>query len=176
MLVSSGVAKMEIVWKFEAWMNKITKHKIIDKARYNARKGEGNTVSLDESINPEDPEGLTRQDRIPVPQLTPEQIVIEEEKKALVREWINVLPENYRVVIILYYLDGLTTIVIANFLRISQANVSQILKRARDILKEKIPERLKEVLGLDNVHYKREYSRVGGPISTPKTKRRSSKC
>lgn len=144
---------MEIVWKFEAWMNVITKRKIIDKVRYKeARKRKGNTVSLDESVNPEDPEGPLKHEIIPPPlQPTPEGIVIEEEGKALVREWINVLPEDYRRVIILHYFDGLTTREIAGFLGISQSNVKKILQRARGKLKEKTSGKLKEVLGLDNV-------------------------
>ena len=57
---------------------------------------------------------------------TPEEELLEKEKKALLVEVIDELPEKERLVISLYYYDGLLLKEIADILHVTESRVSQI--------------------------------------------------
>lgn len=74
--------------------------------------------------------------RIPDAQMNPEKVVIREEVLHLVEHAIDVLPEKYRVVFVLKEVDGLENQIIAECLRINEANVKVRLHRAKTLMKE----------------------------------------
>ena len=52
-------------------------------------------------------------------------------------EMLYTLSEKYRKVIVLYYMEEMTTKEIANILRISESTVRKRLQRGRDMLRQK---------------------------------------
>ena len=66
---------------------------------------------------------------------TPENLVMRADIRALVNEKIGILPDNYRIVLILRDIEELSTQDVAEMLEISEANVKVRLHRARAALK-----------------------------------------
>jgi RNA polymerase sigma-70 factor (ECF subfamily) len=62
---------------------------------------------------------------------SPEAVVIKNEEHAFVRECVGRLPEKKRMVILLYYMEGLKEKEIADVLNISQGTVKSRLHKAR---------------------------------------------
>lgn len=60
--------------------------------------------------------------------------------KEILHELIEKLPFNYRMVIMLYYINGYTCAEVAEITKNSESNVKVILHRARTALKDKISE------------------------------------
>ena len=62
----------------------------------------------------------------------------ENNEKDNLKIYVDLLPNKYKVVIVLYYYENMKTIEISNFLEISEAAVRKRLERAREILKKKL--------------------------------------
>lgn len=71
----------------------------------------------------------------PVTLETPETILSRKETNALVDEKIAALPANYRIVLLLRDMEGLSTAEVADILEISETNAKVRLHRARAALK-----------------------------------------
>jgi RNA polymerase sigma factor (sigma-70 family) len=81
-------------------------------------------------------------DIIPSESKTPLEILIEKETRQIVREEIEKLPDIYRYVILMRYLDGRPCEEIARLLNISIGDVWERLSRAYEKLKEQLIKRM----------------------------------
>lgn len=71
---------------------------------------------------------------------TPLAKVLEDEQMCMVREMVRQLPEKYKIVVLLFYMEEQTVVQIASILKIPQGTVLSRLHQARKILKKKILE------------------------------------
>lgn len=78
------------------------------------------------------------EDMIPSEDKGPEEDLLEKEMKELIIQEIEKLPEKKKLVIVLYYFEGLTFKEIAEILRMSESRVSQIHSTVMSVLREKI--------------------------------------
>jgi len=67
-----------------------------------------------------------------------EDTILKNEKNSIIIQEILKLPEKYKEVILLYYYQDLLTADIAKILNIKEASVRTRLKRAREIIKDKL--------------------------------------
>lgn len=66
-----------------------------------------------------------------------EDVINQEERKGIVEKILS-LPDKYKEVLILYYYEEFNTAEIAGVLKLPEATIRTRMKRARDMLKEKI--------------------------------------
>lgn len=115
----------------KTWMHRI----VINESLMLLRKAKSaETVSIDELQPRFDANGCRIEDRWATFQ-TPESLLLRSDMRALVMEKIDLLPEKYRIVLVLRDMEDLTTREVANTLEISEANVKVRLHRARAALK-----------------------------------------
>jgi len=81
-----------------------------------------NLVNFEDALSSGNPEAEIRNHE----ENTPEDELLEKEKKRLLAETIDSLPEKERLVISLYYYDGLLLKEIAEILKVTESRVSQI--------------------------------------------------
>ena len=108
---------------FLSWLESIAGHVIIDMARYQGRQRRaGEEVRFRSASNPLGPE--------PVDTETPSRVLREKEGVQALLERLNSLPEDYRQVILLAKIEGLSTAEIADRLGKSREAVALLLYRA----------------------------------------------
>lgn len=122
--------------QFSTWLLRIT----INEARLRLRKRR--EVSLDSAFP-----GDEETDYTPIVladwREIPGEALLHEETRRLLRDSIAALPENYRVIITLRDLNGLTTAETAQVLGLSLGNAKVRLLRARMMLRDLLVERLR---------------------------------
>jgi RNA polymerase sigma-70 factor (ECF subfamily) len=108
---------------FMHWLSAIADHTIADAVRYAGRaRRQGNEVRFRSESNPEGPE--------PADSLTPSRVLAQEERlQALVKK-LDALPEQYREVLLLAKIEGLTTQEISSRLGKPRQAVSLLVFRA----------------------------------------------
>lgn len=87
----------------------------------------GISVSLDDYV-----------ESIPMEGLLTEDMIISKEECQIVRETVRKLPDKYRLVILLFYMEELSQAEIAKMLRISESAVKTRIHRAKKILRGKL--------------------------------------
>jgi RNA polymerase sigma-70 factor (ECF subfamily) len=108
---------------FMNWLARIAEHVIMDLGRSQGRqKREAELVRFRSDSHPAGPE--------PVDSMTPSRIFRENEALVRLIEQLNQLPEDYRTVILLAKVEGLTTAAIAERLGKSNEATSLLLHRA----------------------------------------------
>src|SRR5215831_1678637 len=108
---------------FMSWVARIAEHVIVDMARAQDRqKRAGELVRLRSETNPGGPE--------PAHSFTPSRIFRENESMRQFVETLNLLPEDYRRVILLAKVEGLSTSEVAERLEKSKETTSLLLHRA----------------------------------------------
>jgi RNA polymerase sigma-70 factor (ECF subfamily) len=114
---------------FMHWLSAIADHTIADAVRYAGRaRRQGNEVPFRSESNPGGPE--------PAHSLTPSRVLAQEERlRALVGK-LDALPEQYREVLLLAKMEGLTTEEISSRLGKPRPAVSLLLFRALRRLRE----------------------------------------
>lgn len=124
---------------FNTWIYKVTTNVCLDEIRKRKNK---KVISLDEDIEYDGSE-IKRQikDETPGPELTAES----NELKKAVNESINVLPEDYKTVIILRDIQGFSYEEISNIINCPEGTVKSRINRARQALK-KILQQKRELL------------------------------
>ncbi len=75
---------------------------------------------------------------IPMEGLLTEDMIISKEECQIVRETVRKLPDKYRIVILLFYMEELSQAEIAKMLRISESAVKTRIHRAKKILRGKL--------------------------------------
>jgi len=108
--------------KFSTWILSITRNTCIDYLR----KARGDRVPLEEGIK-------TRE--VPI---SAEEAYLYKEQKREIEEAIRSLPEEYRLLILLYHQQGLSYKEIANVENLPMSLVKNRLHRGRKMLKEKL--------------------------------------
>lgn len=115
----------------KTWMHRI----VVNEGLMLIRKsGPAETVQIDELLPVFDKNGC----RIEEPwstMETPESLVLRADARAQVNEKIGLLPDNYRIILVLRDIEELTTQEVAEMLELSEANVKVRLHRARAALK-----------------------------------------
>lgn len=109
---------------FMSWLSRIADHVIIDHARYESRQKRQakDIVRFRSASNPDGPE--------PVDSTTPSRILTQQQAVQRLRDRLDQLPDNYRTVILLAKVEGLSTKEIAERLGQSRQAVSLLLHRA----------------------------------------------
>jgi RNA polymerase sigma-70 factor (ECF subfamily) len=108
---------------FMSWVARIAEHVIIDLGRAQGRqKREAELVRFRSDSNPGGPD--------PVDSMTPSRILRENEALVRLIHQLDQLPEDYRTVILLAKVEGLTTAAIAERLGKSREATSLLLHRA----------------------------------------------
>jgi len=120
--------------KFATWLYKIATNLCLDEIR---KKTKLHTVSLSKSIPTEGGKEEELIEKIADPSPSPQKILEEREKNALVREAINSLPARQRIATILRIYEGLSYKEISKILGCSVKSIERLLYRARVNLKEK---------------------------------------
>lgn len=115
----------------KTWMHRIVVNESLMLLR-RAKRAE--TQSIDD-LQPEfDGNGCRMEDQWATPQ-TPEALLLQSDMRAQVNGKIDLLPDSYRIVLVLRDIEELTTREVAECLGISEANVKVRLHRARAALK-----------------------------------------
>lgn len=109
---------------FFHWLARIAEHVVIDAARFEGRKKRcaGAKVRFRSPSNPDGPE--------PVDSRTPSRLYAERERLDRMLQTLDSLPENYRQVVIMAKVEGLTTSEMAEKLGKSREAISLLLHRA----------------------------------------------
>ena len=115
----------------KTWMHRI----VVNESLMLLRKANrSQTVAIDELQPVFDNNGCRIEDRWTSME-TPETLLMRSDIRAQVNGKIDLLPENYRIIVVLRDIEELTTQEVAQLLGISEANVKVRLHRARAALK-----------------------------------------
>ena len=117
--------------KFSSWLYRIATNLCIDRMR--KKKPDYYLVS---EVSGTD--GLTLYSQIPSEQRTPDQDVENMELSETIQQEISKLPEKYRSVIVLRYIDELSLNEISDVLELPLGTVKTRIHRGRDQLKEQL--------------------------------------
>jgi RNA polymerase sigma-70 factor (ECF subfamily) len=108
---------------FLRWLRRIAEHVIADEARAQSRqKRKVEPVRFRSETNPHGPE--------PMDSHTPSRLLAEREQVEAILRQLNSLPEQYREVILLSRMEGLTTLEISQRIGKTKQEVSMLLHRA----------------------------------------------
>jgi len=108
---------------FLRWISTIAEHVIADAARSQGRqKRKAETTRFRSETNPLGPD--------PLDSLSPSRAFTEREEAEILLSQLNALPEQYREVILLARIEGLSTLEISDRLGKSRQNVALLLHRA----------------------------------------------
>ena len=123
----------------KTWMHRI----VVNESLMLLRKlGRADAASIDELLPVFDENGCRIEERW-MTRETPESLMLRSDAGARVREKIDLLPENYRIILILRDIEDMATHEVAALLDISEANVKVRLHRARAALKRLLEPLLK---------------------------------
>jgi len=124
----------------ETWMRRI----VINEALMLLRKRKGRNETPIEEYQPEfDNNGCRLEEPWPVPP-TPEAMLQTAQMQNAVLEKINLLPDQYRAILVLRDIEELSTLETADLLELSEANVKVRLHRARAALKKLLEPLMRE--------------------------------
>lgn len=128
--VNKGLPGFQADSKLSTWIYRIATHTAIDKFRSAKYRYSKNNVAIDDvpdQVSEEIPEDLKSP--------SSDKLLIKKEMNECINEYIDTLPPDYKTIIILSELEGLTNNEIAEILEISLDNVKIRLHRARTKLK-----------------------------------------
>ncbi|MEX3010054.1 RNA polymerase sigma factor [Hoeflea sp. TYP-13] len=115
----------------KTWMHRI----VVNECLMLMRKVErAETVPIDDLLPVFDGNGCRIEDAWAIME-TPESLILKSDIRERVSEKIDLLPDNYRIILVLRDIEELTTQEVAELLDISEANVKVRLHRARAALK-----------------------------------------
>ncbi len=96
-------------------------------------------LALDHYVAPNEDEELTLVDVLADPDaLEPGEEVEVRELRGYLRDAVHLLPERHRVVVVGYFLEGITSIELARYLGVTESRASQLRSEALDMMKEGI--------------------------------------
>lgn len=130
--IYKNIDKCDSVELFKSWSCKIVTNTTIDYIRSKKRKY---TSSLDAGLEGEEGDYYKQ---IESKEPTPEETLIKKELKEEILDAIKELPENYKTVLILRDLNGLSYDEISKITENSLGTVKSRISRARNMLKEKL--------------------------------------
>lgn len=115
----------------KTWMHRIVVNECLMMLR---KAGRAETVPIDDLLPTFDRNGCRVEERW-LTMETPESLLLKSDTRTLVKSNIDLLPDDYRSILILRDIEELTTADVAEILEISEANVKVRLHRARAALK-----------------------------------------
>ena len=119
--------------QLSTWLHRILLNSALTHLRANRRCAEADGIEIDELLPRFDSAGHWIDDRS---HLVPPHVLFEAtETRAIIRQCINLLPDNYRIILILRDIEELATEEVAGLLDITPSNVKVRLHRARQALK-----------------------------------------
>ncbi|WP_419910189.1 sigma-70 family RNA polymerase sigma factor [Hoeflea sp.] len=116
----------------KTWIHRIVVNESLMLLRKDKRS---QTVAIDELQPVFDNSGCRIEDRWTTME-TPESLLVQSDIRAQVNGKIDLLPDNYRIILVLRDIEEMTTQEVAQLLDISEANVKVRLHRARAALKQ----------------------------------------
>lgn len=128
--VHRGLGGFNSKSKLSTWIYRIATNTAIDRSRSSAYKHPTESMTINGGVDRDAQNGLEDQ-KVP----STDQLVIQKEMRDCINEYIGKLPPDYKVVIILSELEGISNKEIAEILGISLSNVKIRLHRARTKLK-----------------------------------------
>jgi len=131
MRVYANLDKYDSRWKFSTWIFRIGNNLCIDRLRKRRP-----TWSLD-AENP-DADGVDGYAMLPTNDASPEDRMVLSEMQKNVRDAIAQLPDKYRSVVVLRYLQDLSLNEIADILELPVSTVKTRLHRGRESLRRKL--------------------------------------
>lgn len=133
--INSGLGGFQGKSKLSTWIYRIATNTAIDKCRSAAYKHAAEHVAIDDGPDHES-QSVLEEHQSP----STDQMVIQKEMSECINEYIDKLPPDYKTIIVLSELEGLTNKEIAEILDISLDNVKIRLHRARTKLKKTLNE------------------------------------
>jgi RNA polymerase sigma-70 factor (ECF subfamily) len=121
----------------KAWVFRIAKNYCMMKRRRSVFAPE-RELSLDELLPGADSPGIAASDRVPDRRELPEQELLRKELNGALETAMQELPANYRSVVLLRDVDGLSTAEVAEVLELSLDVVKQRLHRGRLALRKRL--------------------------------------
>ncbi len=125
------IPKFQFKSNFYTWLYRIATNISLTRLR---RRKTGSTVSLDEPVKDSDDLAVDIPDR----RLTPEEAFQQKLLRERLQSAVESLPEQYRAVVVLRDLEGLSNEEVSRVLKISVAAVKSRLHRGRLALREKL--------------------------------------
>lgn len=129
--VYSNLEKYDDQQKFSTWIYRIATNLCIDRLR--KRRA---TYSLDAEMN--DGESNDWYSMLPSNEETPENQLVLSETQTQIRESIDALPEKYKSIVILRYLQDLSLQEISDILKMPITTIKTRLHRGREYLRKKL--------------------------------------
>ena len=120
--------------KFKNWLFKIASSACLRKKRNNPVPWQ-NQISLEDFFKRE---GTNPTDQLPTWVSEPLENILNQESSEVIRKSISLIPEKYRLVLVLRDLEGFSTEETARILKLKPVTVKVRLHRARLYLKEKL--------------------------------------
>lgn len=133
--INRGLGKFQGASKLSTWIYRIATNTVIDKLRSTSYQIEKTRRASEEKKEGHPIDILADRSL-----LVTDQLVIRKEMSDCVNEFIDALPDNYKTVIVLSEIEGMTNNEIAEILDISLENVKIRLHRARTKLKKALSE------------------------------------
>ena len=128
--INSGLEGFQGKSKLSTWIYRIATNTAIDRSRSAAYKHAAEHTPIEDGAD-HGAQSVQEEHKLPVT----DQLVIREEMRACINEYIDSLPPDHRTAIVLSELEGLANKEIAEILDISLDNVKIRLHRARARLK-----------------------------------------
>jgi RNA polymerase sigma-70 factor (ECF subfamily) len=125
------IGKFQFKSSFFTWLYRIATNVSLSKLR---RREKVHTVSLDQPVT--EAGDLTLE--IPDVKYGPEKLMKQRELRAAIQKSVEELPADYRSVVVLRDLEGLSNEEVSKVLRLSVAAVKSRLHRGRLVLREKL--------------------------------------
>lgn len=138
--VYQSIGKVRNASSFRTWLHRVALNTYYDKVRKTSPKIE----SLDEMTGGEDDHKEYNKYEIPDPSLIPEDKLLSDEWKKYIEQKIQLLPEPYRVVLIMRDVQNLSYEEIAEITEISLGTVKSRLARAREKLVSELSDYFKD--------------------------------
>ncbi len=133
--MARSIKKLRNPDTFKYWLNQIITNLFYDELRRKTRRLP--TVSIDEPISEQDYASVVTREIPDIGQI-PEESILGSELDEKIKEAIQKLPEQFRIVIVLRELQGLSYDEIAKITKTSIGTVKSRLARARNKLQEHI--------------------------------------
>jgi RNA polymerase sigma factor (sigma-70 family) len=125
--VFAALNRYDPAYPFASWLNRITSNLCID----HLRKEKDRTLSLDQPIGGEDDDLLIQ---IPSHAAGPDREMESREMMAILEEAMGIMPEHYRIIVILRHQEQLSYEEISDTLGIPLGTVKARIHRARNMI------------------------------------------
>ena len=147
------IGKFQFKSSFFTWLYRIATNVSLSKLR---KREKIDTVSIDQPVN----EAGDLPFEIPDLKYGPEKLMKQRELRAAIQKAVEELPEDYRSVVVLRDLEGLSNEEVSKVLKLSVAAVKSRLHRGRLVLREKLASYMDVVPALRSAGAERETGKL----------------